>query len=62
MPSRKQSTQAFYTLGEVAVHLGLSRMTVYRYVVAKKLKAYRFGTHHRVAAKDLKSFITNHKI
>ena len=52
----------FYTLGEVAAQLGLSRMTIYRYVKAKKLRAYKFGTHHRVRKNDLNSFITRHKL
>ncbi len=54
--------RVFYTLGEVAEHLGLSRMTVYRYVKDKKLRAYKFGTHHRVRKSDLVTFIERHKV
>ena len=54
--------QTFYTLGDVADHLGLSRMTVYRYVKSRKLRAYKFGTHHRVRKNDLKTFISSHKV
>ena len=61
MPLKKES-QAFYTLGEVADQLGLSRMTVYRYVKAGKLRAYKFGTHHRVRKNDLETFISRHKV
>lgn len=61
MPTKK-TPQAFYTLGEVAEILGLSRMTIYRYVKSKKLDAYKFGTHHRVRKNDLESFISQHKV
>jgi len=61
MPSTKKD-KAFYTLGEVADHLGLSRMTAYRYVKSKKLRAYKFGTHHRVRKSDLELFISKHKV
>jgi excisionase family DNA binding protein len=57
-----KEAQAFYTLGEVAELLGLSRMTIYRYVKSRKLHAYKFGTHHRVRKNDLESFISQHKV
>jgi excisionase family DNA binding protein len=61
MPTRKKE-QAFHSLGKVAKDLGLSRMTVYRYVIARKLPAYKFGTHYRVRESDIEKFIAKNKI
>ena len=62
MPRKKNpQAQEFYSLLEVAKYLGLSRMTVYRYVVAKKLPYYRFGKHYRIRKDDLERFISSQK-
>jgi excisionase family DNA binding protein len=52
----------FYTLQEVAQKLGMSRMTIYRYVKAKKLAAYQFGRDFRVRTDDLDTFIASFKV
>lgn len=62
MDNREKTATEFYSLSKVAHRLGLSRMTVYRYVVAKKLPAYKFGSHYRVRESDLEVFITRNKI
>jgi len=49
-------------LSEVAKRLGLSKMTIYRYVKAKKLSAYQFGRDFRVRAEDLEHFIQKFKV
>lgn len=54
--------QKFYDLHEVAKILHLSRMTVYRYVIAKRLPAYRFGRHYRIRKEDLETFISHYKV
>lgn len=60
--NREITGTEFYSLSKVAHRLGLSRMTVYRYVVAKKLPAYRFGSHYRVRQSDLADFIARYKV
>ncbi|MDD5103923.1 MAG: helix-turn-helix domain-containing protein [Candidatus Peribacteraceae bacterium] len=57
-----KTTQEFYSLSEVAKRLGLSKMTIYRYVKAKKLSAYQFGRDFRVRAEDLERFIQKFKV
>lgn len=48
-----------YTLQEVADILKVSRQTIYNYVTAKKLKAYKPGgqREYRVTEEDLQAFI-----
>jgi len=59
---KQQPQQEFYSLSKVGKMLGLSHMTVYRYVVAKKLPAYKFGTHYRVRESDIEKFIARNKV
>ena len=54
--------QEFFSLAEVGKRLGLSRMTVYRYVQEKRLPAYRFGKHYRIRNDDLEKFISKQKV
>ncbi len=58
----KTTRTPYLTLTEVADKLGMSRMTVYRYVIAKQLPAYQFGKHFRVRSEDLDSFIASRKV
>ena len=48
-----------YTLQEVADHLRVSRQTIYNYVSAKRLPAYKLAQEYRVTEKDLQEFIQN---
>ena len=50
------------SLNEVAVRLGMSRMTIYRYVKSKKLPAYQFDRDFRVNEEDLQAFIAKFKV
>lgn len=52
----------FFTLQEVADKLGFNRMTVYRYVVKKRLPSYKFGRHYRVRKDDFENFIVHNKV
>ena len=49
----------YYTLQEVADILKVSRQTIYNYVTAKKLRAYKLGggREYRVSAEDLREFV-----
>lgn len=49
----------FYTLQEVADILRVSRQTIYNYVTAKKLRAFKLAgqREYRVSAEDLEAFL-----
>jgi len=47
----------FYTPREVAKTLKVAYMTVYRWIRAEKLKAYKIQKQYRVKESDLNSFI-----
>lgn len=46
-----------YTTQEIAEMLGVDRRTIYRYLVANKLKAVKFGRQWRVREADLRTFV-----
>lgn len=47
----------YYTLDEVAVMLKVVYLTVYRWVRAGKLKAYKVGKQYRVSKEHLDHFL-----
>lgn len=49
--------QKFYTVKETMKLIDVSRLTVYRYIKSKKLKAYKFWLEYRVLRTDLEQFI-----
>jgi excisionase family DNA binding protein len=49
--------ETYYTLREVAEKLRVSRRTVYRWVQAKELPAYKLGGEFRVTERDLERFL-----
>ncbi|MEO5646496.1 MAG: helix-turn-helix domain-containing protein [Candidatus Paceibacterota bacterium] len=42
----------FYTAKDLADKLGMNVMTIYRWIGAKKLKAYKLGKEFRIEKKD----------
>jgi len=48
--------EQFYTAEELAKILKLNTITIYRYIRAKKLKAYKFGTVYRIDEKSFNKF------
>ena len=54
--------ETYYTLDEIAQRLKVSYRTVYRWVQAKELPAYKLGTEWRVAESDLQEFLQDRKI
>ena len=54
--------EAYYTLAEIAQRLKVSYRTVYRWVQAKELSAYKLGSDWRVAESDLQAFLDARKI
>lgn len=51
----------FYTAQDLADKLGVNIMTIYRYIKAGKLKAFKFGKEFRIDAKEFENFLNKHK-
>lgn len=49
--------KGFYKAEELAEVLQLNIMTIYRYINAKKLKAYKLGREYRIDKRDFQSFL-----
>ena len=48
-----------YTLEEVAENLTVDRQTLYIYIKAGKLKAFKMGKYWRVTEENFKDFLDN---
>ena len=53
--------KTFYTAKELSEKLECNIMTIYRYIKAKKLKAYKIGKEFRVEREDFQTFLNNAK-
>jgi excisionase family DNA binding protein len=53
--------QEFYTAKELAEKLRVNIMTIYRYIDAGTLKAYKFGKEFRIDKKEFDSFLKKAK-
>lgn len=51
----------FYTTEELAEELKLNVMTIYRYIKAGKLKAYKIGKEFRIDKKEFNKFLNKAK-
>jgi excisionase family DNA binding protein len=51
----------FYTCKEVADIFAVARQTVWDWINAKKLPAFRIGKEYRIAEKDLNELLTKRK-
>lgn len=49
--------QKFYRAEELAEALQVNIMTIYRYINAKKIKAYKIGREYRVDNKEFQTFL-----
>ena len=49
--------EQFYTAKELADRLRVNIMTIYRYIKAGKLKAYKIGKEFRIDKKEFNSFL-----
>lgn len=47
----------FYRAEELAETLQVNIMTIYRYIKAKKLKAYKIGREYRIDKNEFQSFL-----
>jgi excisionase family DNA binding protein len=53
--------EEFYTAKELSEKLRVNIMTIYRYIDAKKLKAYKLGKEFRIDKKEFDSFLNKAK-
>ncbi len=51
----------FYTAEEIAKLLSYNIMTIYRYIKAEKLNAYKVGKEFRINKEDFNSFLEKSK-
>lgn len=49
--------EQYYSIEEVAKMLKIAYLTVYRWVRAEKLKAYKAGKQYRIKIQDLDTFL-----
>lgn len=54
--SNKQEKE-FYKAEDLAEKLDVNIMTIYRYIKAGKIKAYKFGKEFRVEKNEFESFL-----
>lgn len=53
----KNIQKEFSTAQELAERLQVNIMTIYRYIKAKKLKAYKIGKEYRIDEVDYEAFL-----
>lgn len=51
----------FYSAGELASKLEVNIMTIYRYIKAKRLRAYKIGKEFRIAKSEFNRFLNKAK-
>lgn len=51
----------FYTAQELADRLQVNIMTIYRYIKAGRLKAYKIGKEYRIDKNEFNKFLDNVK-
>jgi len=60
---QKEKKEAeYYTAKELAEKLSLNVMTIYRYIDAGKLKAYKTGKEFRIERSEFERFMNKAKI
>ncbi len=52
----------FYLVDEVAQKLRVNKMTIYRYIKAGRLDAYKFGKEFRVTKEAFTKFLKEHEL
>jgi putative molybdopterin biosynthesis protein len=55
------NNKEFYTAHELANKLQLNIMTIYRYIKAGRLKAYKIGKEFRIDKKEFNKFLDRAK-
>ena len=49
--------QDFYTAQDIADKFGVNIMTIYRYIKAKKIRAYKIGKEFRIDKVEFEEFL-----
>lgn len=57
----KKQKEDFYLAEELATKLRVNIMTIYRYIKAGKLKAYKIGKEYRIDKQEFQSFLNTVK-
>lgn len=57
---QEKNKQEFYLVSELADTLRVSHMTIYRYIKAGKLGAYKIGKEFRIGKREFQNFL--HKV
>jgi len=57
----KFEDKAFYKAEDLAKALDVNIMTIYRYIDAKKIKAYKIGKEYRIDEVEFKRFLESVK-
>lgn len=52
----------FYLVGELAERLRVSDMTIYRYIQAGKISAFKIGKEYRITEQEFNKFLNKVKI
>lgn len=60
MSSKTKKENMFYLVEELADALRVSNMTIYRYIKAGKIKAYKIGKEFRIGKVEFQAFL--HKV
>ena len=56
-----QKQKEFYSAHELADRLSVNVMTIYRYIKAKRLKAYKIGKEFRIDKQEFDKFLISVK-
>jgi len=56
------TNKEFYLVGERAERLRVCNMTIYRYIKAGKIKAYKIGKEFRIDDKEFNNFLDKVKV
>ena len=56
------NSKEFYTTQELANKLRVNIMTIYRYIKAKKIKAYKIGKEFRIPLEEFDKFLSRTKV
>lgn len=57
-----EKDKPYYTAKDLAEALSMNVMTIYRYIKAKKLKAYKIGKEFRIDRSEFEQFMNKSKI
>lgn len=55
------TNKEFYTAQALADKLEVNVMTIYRYIKAGRIRAYKFGKEFRIEEKEFENFLNKHK-